>query len=423
MPGIEQENAGTAAEVHCQSTHVQMPSPHRGKVDGEGEVVDPLHLYFLGALEEHGQSKMSDSPSLENNESTGDTDTFDPSFPPDEDVAPEVVVGEAIEGDLTPMPPEVKQGMFCEPPGFDSNCLKKLVQTEGHPRFHRDAWAEMTPEQKSSLHLLRILKGKDIALFDKIQKWRWSCEFEYRDTLSRRDQPISREKATENLREFYGHKGMMPRVSNVTLPETNKNVDIVVFSFADMFASLLTDPELMQPENLSFDPGDSSAVPQVGGIDGFLGDINTGEVHCAAHKRLCKTEKDMLAEIVLFVDKTHLDVKGRHTLEPIMFTTCLFNARCRARDDAWRPLGYIPNFSKICANAPTDVIQRDYHHCIRIIMSDLVAHQRLNGLNWTFRFDAIQLEKRLHIPVNLWMGDTDGADKSHGPQSKQSREG
>ena len=56
---------------------------------------------------------------------------------------------------------------------------------------------------------------------------------------------------------------------------------------------------------------------------------------------------DILCEITLFIDKTHLDVKGKHTLEPVMFTLSIFHRSFRVLPAAWRPLDYLPNMDKL----------------------------------------------------------------------------
>ena len=116
-------------------------------------------------------------------------------------------------------------------------------------------------------------------------------------------------------------------MKKIVLPTTGATINLVVFPFGDMLLSLLTDPVAMQASNLTLDPGDPFKKPHK---QKNLGDFNTGLVHQKAYELYCTDpRKDILCEITLFIDKTHLDVKGKHTLEPIMFTLGIFRRSFR----------------------------------------------------------------------------------------------
>ena len=270
----------------------------------------------------------------------------------------------------------------------------------------------MSPEEKTNLKLLRLLKGTQLGLYDKVHEWRRESVSDYGDRTSARKKPLSRKAAVENIMKLYGYDHLKPRSINLKLPHTGVRYRLVVFSFASMLLSLLTDPEAMQACNLSFNPDDPFRKPRVGGNDGNFDDFNTGQVHCEAHERYCTEQNQILAEITLFIDKTHLDGKGKHTVEPVMFTTGLFNRDFRNTQFAWRPLGYLPNLDLLAPHALADKKQQDYHFCLRIIMSELACYQRLpKGIYWTFAFGELEIQGYLRIPVNCILGDTDGHDK------------
>ena len=92
---------------------------------------------------------------------------------------------------------------------------------------------------------------------------------------------------------------------------------------------MLTAPAVLDPENILLDQKEPFAAPQLGGKDGFLDDINTGSVHVDSHQKYCTGETDILANLIAFIDKSHLDTKGKLTLEPIMYTTSLFTRKYR----------------------------------------------------------------------------------------------
>ena len=59
----------------------------------------------------------------------------------------------------------------------------------------------------------------------------------------------------------------------------------------------------------------------------------------------------------------------------------------------------------------TEQRQRDYHYLIRILMSELVWYQGIDGIQWVFNFGNGDCPAVLEIPVNSVMGDTEGHDK------------
>ena len=322
-----------------------------------------------------------------------------------------VTLPNIMEGDQIGLPPVISAALFKPPDGFSSSSLYESVNKDNGIRFRGNTWQTMTPREKSNLHLLKVLKGKDLSLFKAIQDWRRDSEIVYGDKVSPRQEAPSRKAAMDCLQKAYGYENLLPKKIDLVLPRTKVKVQLIVFPFGNMLLSLLTDPVAMQAENLNIDPKNPFAPPKVGGEDGHYGDFNTGTVHKDAHARYCTEASDILAELTLFIDKTHLDNKGKHTLEPVMFTTGLFKRKFRNQHEAWRPLGFIPNLDLLAPHADVDDKQMDYHFCLRIILSELAAHQKLGGIKWTLAFGTDEVPCRLQIPVNCILGDTDGHDK------------
>ncbi len=49
--------------------------------------------------------------------------------------------------------------------------------------------------------------------------------------------------------------------------------------------------------------------------------------------------------LVIFGDKTHLDLHGSLSTLPIIFTLSYFNQESRNKDKFWHPLAFLPNLS------------------------------------------------------------------------------
>jgi hypothetical protein len=90
--------------------------------------------------------------------------------------------------------------------------------------------------------------------------------------------------------------------------------------------------------------------------------------------------------IIVFRDKSHMDLHGTLSPTPIIFTLTLFNRSARNNTQFWRPIGYIPNLSygKGIANKrqTKDKIQ-DEHTCLSCVFASLRNIQQDKGFQLT----------------------------------------
>ena len=321
----------------------------------------------------------------------------------------------ALVGDLTTLPESIAKCMFQPPDGslrLDKNSISLEEATGrgvGHDRTSQ--WECMSSSEKAAVDLLQLLKGKHLFLFDKIQEWRLNCVVEHKDEVSAKNPPLKRKRTIDDLHKKYGHDMLKPSKTVVSLPSLGIDTKLIVFPFRQMLLSLLTSPAAMQPDNLSIDVDNPFGPPAENGSSHVYDDIQTGDVHRLAFNRYCHGPRDLLCEIIIFIDKTHLDVKGKHTLEPVMFTLGIFNRSFRNQNQAWRPLGYLPNLDQLALHQTAEKKHQDWHHCLRIILSELASHQRAGGIDWRFAFGERTLDCTLQIPVNCVLGDNEGHDK------------
>jgi hypothetical protein len=245
-------------------------------------------------------------------------------------------------------------------------------------------------------------------------KWRWKSHNEYGHHVLPKTVAPTRKNCMRRLMETYGYKYLIPQEISIKLPSTGINTTMQRYPFGHMLASLLTDPVAMQTSNLSINTDNPFQIPPTATKGGEIGDLNTAMLHRMAWERLCRGKPQrLLCEILLFVDKTHLDNKGKHTLEPIMFTLGIFTKEFRNKPEAWRPLGYLPNLDHVAAHDTTLKKQMDYHYLCRILLSELVSYQELDGINWTFNFGKnSDCRAILEIPVICLMSDNEGHDKA-----------
>ena len=312
--------------------------------------------------------------------------------------------GRVVEPSNVELPGCISQHMF-RGDGLNPSCLMDKAMGEKGVRWVRNPTNQMDEETKMCVELLKILKDKDLRLFDQVIEWKFRCDNHYKHTFNGSHKLPTRSGVLKKLRAIYGHEELMPERKKVWLPNVRETAELTTFPFQGMLLSLLTDPFAVQPENLSFPEDDPFRAPVLGGVDDHFDGIETGSMSCTAHERFCTQPNDILCELILFIDKTHLDVKGRHTVEPVMFTLGIFNRSFRNQHRAWRPLGFIPNIDSIAPHATADQKQEDKGHSLRILLSEMVSHQTVGGLDWQFTIGEKGIKARLQIPVNTVMGD------------------
>jgi hypothetical protein len=72
-----------------------------------------------------------------------------------------------------------------------------------------------------------------------------------------------------------------------------------------------------------------------------------GDAWEPARKRFCgdKNPMNIPIALVIFGDKSHLDLHGCLLTLPIIFTLTCFNQDSRIKKEFWRPLAFLPNLS------------------------------------------------------------------------------
>ena len=77
-----------------------------------------------------------------------------------------------------------------------------------------------------------------------------------------------------------------------------------------------------------------------------LSEIHTGDAWQPARQRFGGDDRhNMPLGLVVFADKSHLDLHGSLLTLPIIFTLSCFNEQSRNSINFWRPMGFIPNLN------------------------------------------------------------------------------
>jgi hypothetical protein len=121
--------------------------------------------------------------------------------------------------------------------------------------------------------------------------------------------------------------------------QTSQNaVRVTKFKFVEQMYSLLSDEELMQPQNLVFGDNPFARVGDHGRNHCF-GDIETSSWYKRTQQAVCRNKNEVLMPIILFCDKTYVKSKPA---EALSFTFGILKSHARNNPRAWRNLGMIP---------------------------------------------------------------------------------
>ena len=300
--------------------------------------------------------------------------------------------------------------MFQIPASFDSKYMAQFVEEGKIKRSNNDC---LSPEELNDRDLHHILRGFPKTLWGRLRQWRYDSQYKYKHIMDHSYPKTDKYASLKSIEKRYGLECNRATIKTVFLPNLKVRADLVIFPFAANLARLLADPEAMLAENLLIDPNNLDKPPVLGGTDNQYADVNTGSLYVDAWSKRCKGRVNhILAALILFIDKSWVDRKGKLTLEPVMCTTSLFNRKFRNKPEAWFELGYIPNMDHLNKRADATDKLKDYHYCLKIILSEMIACQNLkDGLEWDLLVDETYTRVNLHIPLLYVIGDTEGHDK------------
>ena len=289
---------------------------------------------------------------------------------------------------------------------LSSDTLLNNVNTPHNVRYSpllpiNDALQEANV-RPSDVKMLHSLKAQPLYLFKKmkqIQSEAINKEYnvsahgqilldEYSINVDIKNDSTCRDIIIKRIADMYGLNKVKPIVTKLILPFTGIKVEIVTLPYGQTLMSLLTNPILMQSNNLLF-PKDSPIGRPDGIYSDYFDDVDSGSVFAKAYKKYCENPNvpnAVLLMHIVFADKTYFDVKGKCTMEPIMYTLAIFICAIRNLPIAWRPLGYMPNFNQIAPHATADQKLGNYHYILKFIFTRFVQYQKLNGIDWNLLY-------------------------------------
>jgi hypothetical protein len=183
-----------------------------------------------------------------------------------------------------------------------------------------------TNSQKHEAQLLKLIHsfGAPNSAFESIMAWAKNA---LDNDYNFQPYPLAYDRQVVHLEKLVGMTACRPsRVSvNMFRPDMEEDkLDVIVFDFPSMLASLFNCPLLNKLENLVVNPRDRFA--KYNAPNGLLGEVNSGAWYDTAYTKLVKDpNKDFLCPIIFAMDKTVIsEMAGLHVFV-ILFTSSVFN--------------------------------------------------------------------------------------------------
>ena len=121
------------------------------------------------------------------------------------------------------------------------------------------------------------------------------------------------------------------------------------------------------------------------------------------------SEKDLLLGLMMYGDKTGVDVNQRYPLEPMMFTLILLRRSAREDSDNWRHLGFLPAVDLLGGSLSPEEKLQLYHDYLAILLQDVKAFAEATPTMWV-NLGGVWEKKRLHVKVCCVNGDQKSQD-------------
>ena len=157
-----------------------------------------------------------------------------------------------------------------------------------------------------------------------------------------------REVALKDLMIRRNMENMRPIKKTIWLgQEQGHEIHVTTFDFKQQLLSMLRDNELIHPNNLALhEPMLSTSSTETRKDNKYISEIHDSIWYkCASDYYVKKMGKDpyrVICGIILTVDKTHTDAKGKLCLEPVQFSISILNTKTRKKNpNAWKCLGFI----------------------------------------------------------------------------------
>ena len=199
---------------------------------------------------------------------------------------------------------------------------------------------EWKVDDLAKIDLLKTLNkhGCPNALYNDIMKWTRHYSSQPGLTLFDNGSKFERrETFLKRLSTRCDLDGLQPVVKRLEI--LGKFIDVTTFDFQQQLLSMFRDEKLMKVENLMKLDDNYERIEYISEVQDASWYKSATEFY---DNKYGTDPSRLICGVILSIDKTHTDAKGKLCLEPVNFSLSLFNKKCRRKmKSAWRTLGFI----------------------------------------------------------------------------------
>ena len=239
---------------------------------------------------------------------------------------------------------------------YSETQLQLIAQETSFDNKMKNAHKMWSNTDLGKLELLKILQKHKCpnSAYEEIFGWAVHYNNLPRTTIFQKGSKIQkRDTFLKELQLRRNMESMKPIVKKIDVVQSKSthdkvSIDVTTFDFKQQLLLLLRDKELMQETNLMIEDNDTIQSPNRNKkhSDDTISEIQDSDWYKGAKEyydeKFGEDKARIICGVILTVDKTHTDWKGKLCLEPVQFTLSIFNTETRRKKaSAWKCLGFI----------------------------------------------------------------------------------
>ena len=199
----------------------------------------------------------------------------------------------------------------------------------------------------------------------------------------------------------------------------NTPIEVTVRSFRKVLRSLHGKGHLFKESNLSLPNSESPYSYENSPPVETISELHHGSWWAETWKDTCKSPKEMLVPLILYMDAIAIDRHGKLSLTPLNFTLGIFSTSTRKQSDAWETFYFHPDSPYIAkSTSQTESIKpihnvENLHNGLRTALQSIKEEvDAETGLLCTnFPWNDKKWDVKMRFAIAFVIGDTDLHDK------------
>ena len=217
---------------------------------------------------------------------------------------------------------------------------------------------------------------------------------------------LKRKKLVSFVEDAFQLYDLRHKVVHVPISGARRQAAIAVYNLESIVRHILHNKDIMKKEN--FAEGYDIFTGKPTSPSTHYGEMHTGLAFEQARQKYCGDDPNAFAfPLVLFYDKSHVDMSGANSASPLFAWVGWLNQKCRGAVDITSVLGYIPNLSfkrpQSSKEKPASKLQ-DEHNCLKFIIQQIGIVHKQGGIWLTVMGKRVLVKIWCHLIV----GDTSG---------------